>query len=87
MIDVTADPPMTPARRSEAEPTFQVRLDDDGTVDEIIASNVRVHLERMDDGCVWVQIGPDLSFFLTTRGKLGLVVQEGAWLLNRRAGG
>jgi len=30
----------------------------DGAFDEIVASNVDIHIERMDDGCYWMGIYP-----------------------------
>ena len=34
----------------------EVRLNDDGTVDEVVAKNVGVHVEQMDNGHWWMSI-------------------------------
>lgn len=33
---------------------FEVRLNGDGSIDEIVAENVSFHLEQMDDGFWWI---------------------------------
>lgn len=34
----------------------EVRLNDDGTVDEVVAKNVGLHVEQMDNGHWWMSI-------------------------------
>ena len=34
----------------------EVRLNEDGTLDEIVANGAYVHLEQMDDGCWWMAV-------------------------------
>ncbi len=39
----------------DLEPGIEVRLNDDGTIDEIVtAQPVKFHLEQMDDGIYWI---------------------------------
>lgn len=48
-----------------------IRRNDDGSLDEIVAENVMVHLEQMDDGYWWLGIktaaGETLHVDLQTR--------------------
>jgi hypothetical protein len=40
---------------TDIEPGVEVRLNDDGTIDEIVTHQpVRFHLEQMDDGQYWI---------------------------------
>lgn len=40
---------------TKIEPGVEVRLNDDGTIDEIVTQQpVRLHLEQMDDGQYWI---------------------------------
>lgn len=59
-------------------PGVEVRLNGDGTIDEIVTSRpVRFHLEQMDDGKYWIGLtpiddNPDgeyQSIMLTRKGK------------------
>lgn len=34
----------------------EVRLNEDGTVDEVLAQGVGIHIEQMDDGYWWMSI-------------------------------
>lgn len=45
---------------------IEIRCNDAGELDEIVASKVDVHLEYMDDGHVWLRIG-DLMVNLFTK--------------------
>jgi hypothetical protein len=38
----------------DIEPGVEVRLNDDGTIDEIIVPSCSVHVEQMDDGQYWM---------------------------------
>lgn len=63
-------------------------VSDTGDIDEIVAHNVTVHIEQMDDRCWWIGITwPDGSywdgnFYATKKGKMTFGQQdyrEGGW--------
>ncbi len=43
------------------EAPFEVRLNDDETIDEIVADNVHFHLEQMDNGHWWIGLTPKID--------------------------
>lgn len=49
---------MTMEAPSKEKQPFEVRLNDDKSIDEIVASNVHFHLEQMDDGHWWIGLTP-----------------------------
>lgn len=51
-----------------------VHLNDDGALDEIVGAGP-FHLEQMDDGCWWMQIGPH-SVTLTSREQIVATLSE-----------
>lgn len=61
---------------------FEVRLDDDGSIDEVLVefSNGYFHLERMDNGYFWAGITlPNkkrIHLDLTSRGKIKASIRE-----------
>lgn len=57
-----------------AEESVRVGIDDDGDLDELVVRDAKsVHLERMDDGVVWVEVerqnGQRLAVWLHRKGK------------------
>lgn len=42
-------------------------------IDEIVANNVSVHIERMDDGYYWMRIG-DRTFHASTKKRGRLII-------------
>lgn len=42
--------------KNRHRPWCEVRTNDDGSLDEIVAEGVDIHLEQMNDGCWWLGI-------------------------------
>jgi hypothetical protein len=64
-------------------PPPEVRLNPDGTLDEIVASGASVHLEQMAGNKWWLEVeagGKRVSVWLTAKGKIG-VYYEGFGLI------
>lgn len=61
------------APHDDVMPGVEVRLNSDGTIDEIVCSQpVTFHLEQMDDGQYWIGLGDGenhQSIMLTRSGK------------------
>jgi hypothetical protein len=58
----------------------EIRRNEDGTVDEILAAGA-IHVEQMDDNSWWIGIDEAagrMSFFFTARGKIKLTMQDEA---------
>ena len=45
------------------EPPIEIRLNDDGTLDEVFSRGEPVHLEQMDDKCWFLGVG-DVQIWL-----------------------
>lgn len=52
----------------------EVRRNPDGSADEVVGYGA-FHLEQMDAGHWWIQLGPHMVN-LTARGRIGVVVHE-----------
>ena len=52
----------------------EIRLNDDGSLDEVVGVG-EFHLEQMDDGHWWMQLG-DVHVHLTARGKITANVER-----------
>ncbi|MDR3736077.1 MAG: hypothetical protein P4L10_11140 [Acidobacteriaceae bacterium] len=51
----------------------EIRLNDDGTLDEIVAKDDFFHLEQMDGNCWWLSVqrdGQQVDVWLRARGKI-----------------
>ena len=51
----------------------EIRLNDDKTLDEIVAENAFVHLEQMGDNCWWMTVecgGQSVRVWFSARGKI-----------------
>lgn len=62
------------------QPAFTVRRNDDGTLDEIVAHDVRLfHLEQQDDGAWWIGVdaadGQHYMINLESRGRIVAMVE------------
>lgn len=40
----------------EADMTDRITIDDDGELDEAVFANASIHIERLNDGCIWISI-------------------------------
>lgn len=49
--------------------------DEPEAIDEIVADNVSVHIERMDDGLYWMRIG-DHTFHASTKKRGRCIITE-----------
>jgi hypothetical protein len=45
---------LTPTKRQLLSGILEERTDDKGLFDELVGGPVHVHLEMMDDGCLWM---------------------------------
>ena len=51
----------------------EIRLNDDGTLDEIVAKNATFHIEQMDGNCWWFSVsssGKQVDVWLRARGAI-----------------
>ncbi len=63
--------------------TWEIRLNDDGSLDEVVADTCSVHLEQMDDNQWWLGVddlpcakGHRISVFFQARGKIRAMIAE-----------
>lgn len=57
------------------ESAVDIRWNDDGSVDEIVAKGCDVHIEQTDSKHFWMQIGNEV-FWFSSRGIIGLAHTE-----------
>jgi hypothetical protein len=69
----------TQAASVAAEPVVigesEIRLNDDGNLDEIVANNVPVHLEQMDKDHWFLSIG-EIQLWLTSKKKITVYYED-----------
>jgi hypothetical protein len=58
--------------------TVEIRRNDDGTVDEVVAENCSVHIEQMNNTDWWMQIGSEVFWFshVKINGKWNVVLKH-----------
>lgn len=66
---------------AESKPTLpEIRLNADGTLDEIVASNALFHLEQMDSNAWWLSVeagGKRVDVWLRAgKGRIGVYYEE-----------
>lgn len=62
-----------------SEPSIELRPDESGVFDELIATGADVHFEMMDDNAIWVSIeagGKRYAVWISARGKLSVNVED-----------
>ena len=63
-----------------SKPKLDIRRDDQGAVDDIVAEGAYVHIERMDEDEIWATIairgGPGVTLtFASIRGRVTLTAE------------
>lgn len=66
------------SRVAELEtPTVEVRRNEDGSLDEVVASRANVHLEQMSVDCWWLRIGEvEITIHTLHRARIVANVEE-----------
>ena len=62
--------------------SLEIRKNNDGSLDEIVANNANIHLEKMDDKTWWLCIGireKEVRLYLTSKSniKTSMNIEEG----------